>query len=272
MSTTTVWGTRRCASSHAVSAAPWFRGRVSLTQTCTDSPRSRAMYTGAVAVPHSTQASHPALQWVRICTGRSTRSAMSRIRRAPISPIARQATASSSAICSARTRAAAARTSTGRDRRSRSMRSSALRRFTAVGRVAISLARAASSAWSVALVAMANATPCAAATPMSGAPRTCITEMPSATSSTLRHRCVTKRWGRCRWSITVTDWPSHQIVRLNVGRAHHSRRPYPSPRTPPCETPVPDCRLAAGLVDGLAAGPEPPPCSIFGSDPLEATP
>ena len=244
LSTTTVWGIRRCPSSHAVRAAPWLRGRVSLTQTWTSRPRSEAMYIGAVAVPHSTQANHPALQWVRISTGRSTRSATSRMSRAPISPIARHAAASSSASSSAKTRAAAARTSTGRDRMSRSIRSSALRRLTAVGRVAISLATAASRARSVALAAMANATPCAAATPMRGAPRTCMTRMPSATSSTLRQRCVTKRWGRWRWSITDTAWPSHQMVRFTLAGPTTAADP------------------TAPLADAL---PVPPPCQTAGS-------
>ncbi len=65
LSTMTVWGTPCWLSSQAVSDAPWLRGRVSSTQTWTGKPSSWARKIGASAVPQSTQASQPALQWVR---------------------------------------------------------------------------------------------------------------------------------------------------------------------------------------------------------------
>ena len=64
MSTITVWGTPWLRNSQAVSAAPWLRGRVSSTQTWTGRPASLAWKTGDSAVPQSTVASQPALQWV----------------------------------------------------------------------------------------------------------------------------------------------------------------------------------------------------------------
>ena len=102
----TVWGTPCWPSSHAVSWAPWLRGRVSSTQTWTGMPASWAAYTGAVAEPWSTKASQPALQWVRMLTGwPSLRPLISRIRPRPWRPMRRQLSASSSAMAAAVVRA-----------------------------------------------------------------------------------------------------------------------------------------------------------------------
>src|SRR5690348_4619677 len=51
-------------SSQAVSRAPWFRGRVSSTHTCSDGSRRWAERITPSAVPYPAVASAPALQWV----------------------------------------------------------------------------------------------------------------------------------------------------------------------------------------------------------------
>ena len=64
---------------------------------------------------------------------------------------------------------------------------------------------------------MARDTPCAALTPMSGAPRTCIVSMPTAASSTVAQRTSTRSCGSRVWSMTSTA-PSaaNPIVRIGT--------------------------------------------------------
>jgi len=82
------------------------------------------------------------------------------------------------------------------------MRSSAQKRFTAVGRVAasplIAVSRSASSASPLVAVLWraASATPNAAATPIAGAPRTTSARMASATSSQRVYSRSTSRPGK----------------------------------------------------------------------------
>ena len=90
------------------------------------------------------------------------------------------------------------------------MRSSAQKRFTAVGRVAASPSRAASRSRSSAspsragLASPARATPNAAATPIAGAPRTARVRIASATSGHVRHSRYTSSPGRRRWSSSTS--------------------------------------------------------------------
>ena len=111
------------------------------------------------------------------------------------SPIARFTATSSSASASARARAAAARAPGGKGASVAVMVSSAQRRFTAVGRVARSAAQAARNPSSEGSARIANQTPYAAATPMSGAPRTCMPAIARAASATVRNGRTTKSWG-----------------------------------------------------------------------------
>ena len=92
---------------------------------------------GEVAVPQSTVASQPALQWVSTLTGSPfLRAAMSRMISSPWTPIMRLISTSSSTISAARRQAAASRSPSGRGLSTRIISSSAQRRLTAVGRVA----------------------------------------------------------------------------------------------------------------------------------------
>ena len=77
------------SSSHAVSRAPWRKGRVSSASTVTRLPASTAPRMTPSAVPYPAVASAPALQWVRIVASCGTTAA-------PNAPIARQLATSSS--------------------------------------------------------------------------------------------------------------------------------------------------------------------------------
>src|SRR3954447_25986269 len=95
------------------------------------------------------------------------------------------------------------------------MSSSAHFRLIAVGRVAISVLQAESSAVSEPSARIASATPYAAVAPISGAPRTSIEAIASAAASQVVNRAMTKSCGNSRWSIAPTDQPSgsSQILR-----------------------------------------------------------
>lgn len=80
MSGIITWGMSSCRSSHAVSLAPWLLGLVSLTYTRMFFLFLWASLIGARALPQSTKARAPALQWVIIFAPFS-------IRGSPFSPI-----------------------------------------------------------------------------------------------------------------------------------------------------------------------------------------
>ena len=71
-------------------------------------------------------------------------------------------------------------------------RSTAQLRFTAVGRVAHSIA----PAWSILTMPLRERHPQAAATPMAGAPRTAMSRIPPATADADSHRIQSSRLGR----------------------------------------------------------------------------
>jgi hypothetical protein len=78
-------------------------------------------------------------------------------------------------------------------------------RFTAVGRVARSRLEAREIEASVASCRTASAMPKAAVTPISGAPRTRIARIASATASTESSFTVSKKYGRRAWSMMWTE-------------------------------------------------------------------
>ena len=80
--------TPSAASSQAVSRAPCSSGRVSSAYTPLDWPRSCSTVTMPSAVPHSTVASQPVLQWVSSRSGRRRRAGRRRARRSPGRPCA----------------------------------------------------------------------------------------------------------------------------------------------------------------------------------------
>src|SRR5579885_3485132 len=93
---------------------------------------------GAVAVPQSTVASQPALQWVRMLTGSPgfLLAAAMRTSSSPCRPIAWHSPISSSAMASARAKAAAARSACGSFDKGARIAESAHCRLMAVGRAA----------------------------------------------------------------------------------------------------------------------------------------
>jgi hypothetical protein len=109
----------------------------------------------------------------------------------------RIASASASAASTPRTAAAATR-------------SAAQARFTAVGRVAFNAAMISVSAagpWS----RRPSHTAKPAVTPMSPAPRMCMSRRAVAQSCHVRRVSMTRRCGRWRWSMTFTTSPSRQM-------------------------------------------------------------
>ena len=184
MSTTTVCGTRRWASSQAVSDAPWLRGRVR--------PPRRAR--PALAPGRCTWAAgDPPLdtgQPAGVAVGEHLERPIDPARHvpdepAPISPMARQAAAFSSAA--GRPAPGGSRRSSvgrgGRPDRSAQGRCAGRRRWSVDERLSMAWSRAASGRrrpW--------RGRRRGGRTPISGAPRTCMTPMPTATSSTVRQR------------------------------------------------------------------------------------
>mmetsp|Transcript_118171 Transcript_118171/g.329561 ORF Transcript_118171/g.329561 Transcript_118171/m.329561 type:complete len:276 (+) Transcript_118171:485-1312(+) len=237
LSAMTVCGTPCFSSSQAVKAAPWFRGRVSSTQTCTGTPRSKAAYTGDRAEPQSAKANQPALQWVSTFTGNFCSQPSPSLARsllplanfssnwAPAWPMRLQKSASSSVTATASRRAATTTASTPPSpakaaSMTRCSLSTPTRKLTAVGRVLMSCSPAtcttsrnrsapsvAASA-SLATVAAASRTaryiPKAAAQPMRPAPRKCMSLMATAICLTLVMSSMTNSCGKCRWSMICT--------------------------------------------------------------------
>src|SRR5713101_3210054 len=162
---------------------------------------------GASAVPIPPVASAPALQWV-------SSFAPSGMSGSPASPIRLHMARSSSQMAVAstwrRSQTPEAPQSAGVAAATRVMRSSAQRRFTAVGRVAPS-SRASSSSRArkrsrgAARSSRVPATrPIAAAIPMSGAPRSCSVRIASATASPLSRSRSIFASGSARWSTIRT--------------------------------------------------------------------
>ena len=87
-------------------------------------------------------------------------------------------------------------------------------RFTAVGRVARSTLEACEIEASEASRFTARARPKAAATPISGAPRTRMALMASAMASDESSRSVSKTWGRRDWSMMWTASRAGSAQRL----------------------------------------------------------
>src|SRR6266478_2922275 len=180
---------------------------------------------GASAVPIPPVASAPALQWV-------SSFAPSGMSGSPASPIRRHMARSSSqmAVASAwsRSHSAAPPQSAGVAAATHVMRSSAQRRFTAVGRVAPS-SRASSSSRprkrsrGAARSSRVPATrPIAAAIPMSGAPRSCSVRIASATASPVSRSRSIFASGRARWS-TMRTAPPFTYIPHSEFRVPHSR-------------------------------------------------
>src|SRR5438445_49484 len=160
---------------------------------------------GASAVPIPPVASAPALQCVRSFAPSGTSGR-------PASPMRRHMARSSSqmAFASAWRRSQTAAPLPGVAVATRSMRSSAQRRFTAVGRVAPSSSaswctRARKASRGAARSSRVPTTrPIAAAMPMSGAPRTWSVRIASATASPLSRSRSIRASGRARWSTMRT--------------------------------------------------------------------
>jgi hypothetical protein len=124
-------------------------------------------------------------------------------------PIASLSATSSSAIFCASVQAMTSRSESFAPLRRSRMRPMAQARLTAVGRVLRSIAEALEMDSSDGSLATASAMPNAAATPMSGAPRTRIVLIASATSCTDLSFAVSKTCGRRCWSmIWITPWAS----------------------------------------------------------------
>src|SRR6266705_35680 len=210
LSVMSVTGILSRISSQAVRRAPCRYGRVSLAITETRLPASRAERTTPSAVPCPAVASAPVLQWVRMRAPSGTCFA-------PARPMAWLVSRSARKISSAvpASRAAAAFGSPRCAASSERMRSSAQKRFTAVGRLVASASNAASiAAENSARVrccsrCASSAMPNAAAQPITGAPRTTIERMASATSAALAQLAYSRRAGRARWSISSRR-PSRQ--------------------------------------------------------------
>ena len=94
------------------------------------------------------------------------------------------------------------------------MRPMAHARFTAVGRVARRSVEAAEMDPSEGSCATASARPWAAATPMSGAPRTRIERIASAIASTVAIVRVSNTWGSRDWSMMCTTPPASSAQML----------------------------------------------------------
>src|SRR6266699_2099033 len=162
---------------------------------------------GASAVPIPPVASAPALQWVRTFAPSGTSGS-------PASPIRRHMARSYAqmAVASAwsRSQIAAPPQPPGVSAATRAMRSSAQRRFTAVGRVTPSSRTSSSSparkrSRGAARRSRVPATsPIAAAIPMSGAPRTCSVRIASATASPVSRSRSIFVSGSARWSTIRT--------------------------------------------------------------------
>ena len=192
-STTIWWSIPSSVSSNAVKRDPCRSGRVSSAVTDRNLPRSWRTRTMPSAVPHSTHASAPVLQWV--CTRMGAVSVNCSSRSAPRWARARLARTSSSPIATASAITAAAPSSS----RPRTRRT-AHDRLTAVGRAAA--IRSASTRTTVvgspsrSARSAAMATPNAPATPIAGAPRTARRVMASIIVSTSRTSIVTTSCGR----------------------------------------------------------------------------
>ena len=180
----------------------------------------------------------------------------------------RLAATSSSAIASASRRAGSARGPRKRIRASsRATRSTAQRRFTAVGRVAARSAHARSSDASDGSARIASARPCAAATPMRGAPRTCIDRIPSAAASTVGQRTVVAVAGEPPLvddddggigSVVLPPDRAREVaghVGFLLRRARRRGRPPPRGRRASWERPPP--RSSASTASRLPPGPPP---------------
>jgi hypothetical protein len=122
----------------------------------------------------------------------------------PWRPMDSLSATSSSAMSRASAHAVPARCEAGWGATSRSMRSSAQARFTAVGRVLRRASKARFSDLSVGSSNMASARPNAAATPISGAPRTRIVRIASAISAIFPIVRVSKTCGSRDWSMMCT--------------------------------------------------------------------
>ncbi len=189
------------ASSQAVNRAPCRNGRVSHATTLHPlARRARGAHDaeGRAAAARGQRAGVAVREDVRAVGDRDARR---------ILPIAQHAATSSGGSRAPRRRdaprvALRARHADVRRCRARPMRSSAHARLTAVGRVSPSRRVASFSdptkleASSLGSRSAASASPYAAATPMAGAPRTCIDRMACATSSAVRQRTRTVSRGR----------------------------------------------------------------------------
>ena len=166
---------------------------------------------GPRAVPYREAASAPALQWVRMPSPSPTRVRPCSAIRRHISPssrwMARHSRSSTWTICSGGPAVRSARAS---------IRSSAQRRFTAVGRVAARPAahsrsrvrNAASTGARSASLRASTYRAYAAKTPMAGAPRTRRVRIASASSSGSSSSSQTSRLGSWLWSSSLTRRPS----------------------------------------------------------------
>ncbi len=205
------------SNSQAVSRAPCRRGRVSSTRTWMRLPCSCAVRITPSAVPQSTVASAPVLQWWMIVSPSS-------ISFAPCSAIRLLISTSSSAM-----RCAASkinwRTSSGL-RSSfvwstiHRIRSTAQAKLTAVGRALFRVSAALCKSFSRSSVELlfdsypASARPKAAAAPIAGAPRTTISLIAYATEAWSLKEMTSKRPGRIRWSIIFNWFSSQNTVRM----------------------------------------------------------
>ncbi|MDI3487780.1 MAG: hypothetical protein PWR26_497 [Methanosarcinales archaeon] len=203
-------------SSHVVSLLPWCSGRVSHATTCTAFPCSLTAHLIIPrAVPQSTHASAPALQWVST-TSPSSRSS------APFLPIRRFISTSSSAIASASHTAAVLISSTFDALLIfSSIRSIAQKRFFAVGLVRFSCCAAPCTSSSISSVLLAredvhaSAIPYAPAAPRAGAPLTRSIRIASQSSGSVEILFISSFSGSSVWSIRAMCPSSHQIVLMN---------------------------------------------------------
>ena len=209
LSTMSVVGMPSCVSSHAVRRAPCRSGRVSVATTPASTPCSHAARTTPSAVPYPAVARAPVLQCV------STRAPCGS-NAAPYAPMAMFAWRSSASIaCASRRVRSTASAGSEAASAARRVRATAQGRFTAVGRAAASCAAASASSSRKAGTAeshsalAASTTPYAPATPMAGAPRTCIDWMAVITSCQRSSSTYSTRVGSRRWSSTRSRVPVH---------------------------------------------------------------
>ena len=177
------------------------------------------MKIGASAVPQSTQASQPALQWVSTLSfacGSRARFLLriSRKMAKPSRPMASLVSTSSSQISAARFQARSSRFSAGNCETAETIWLRAQSRLIAVGRVASKVMNAPRILMSSGFSRMAKTMPYAAVAPIRGAPRTVMLRIASAQSSIVRNVSVSNSCGSRRWSITPTVSSAlRQIVR-----------------------------------------------------------